>query len=127
MASRTPAAYKTYISSNGINATVIENQPAYLSGFDAFNLSTANIVYLKLYDKATTPNPATDTPVAVYPIAKAESQIPGGAIVNFRHVVAFSKGIAFVLVTGHDDTNTSGVTADSVRLNFRIIKDSFWI
>lgn len=92
------------------NATNVKNAPGALGFLFVVN-TTATLYYLKLYNKASTPAPASDNAllIAVIPIPASATgagisiPIPGGA--------AFTTGIGYALTGGSGDTdNTSAAT-----------------
>lgn len=88
------------------NATSVKNTPGRLYSILVNNLNAA-VRYLKFYDKASAPVPATDTVKYVVPI-------PAGAVVSLSLGVGldFAVGIAFALVTGISNTDATAVTAN---------------
>lgn len=75
--------------------------------------TTATVLYLKLYNKASAPTVGTDTPVATLPCPPAANfawDWPKGR--------SFSIGIAYALTTGSADNDTGAVAAgDIIGLN----------
>jgi len=88
---------------------VIKAGPGQLYELFAFN-STAGIVYVKLYNKATAPTEA-DTPVRVF-------AVPAGGGINPLFVVglAFAAGISARCVTEVADSGTTGPSANGCTL-----------
>lgn len=73
----------------------------------------AGAAYVKLYDKASAPVLAADTPVQVYMIP-AGSSVP----INIPAGLVFALGIAFAITLGTGvDTDTNAVLANQVQLN----------
>lgn len=100
----------TYVSTASTNATVVK-----ASSGTIFNMAYANMgnadVFVKFYNKATTPNPSVDTPVFIWPATKiAHDSIAFGV-----NPVTFPTGIAFAIVSTINDGGN--VTANSVVLN----------
>lgn len=93
------------LSAGSNNATCPKASAGRLYGVTVNNLN-GTIRYLKFYDKASAPNPASDTVKFVVPI-------PAGTVVspNLGPGINFATGIAFALVTGISDTDNTGVTA----------------
>jgi hypothetical protein len=104
-----PSTYSA-ISAASNNATVVKATPGKVYRVQVGN-NNAAIRYLKLYEKATAPAPASDTPVLRYVLPAASSQ----QIAVDRH---FAAGIAFVIVTGGADTNNDSTGATEVFVNF---------
>ena len=102
------------VSANSNNATVVKNSAGQVYGIEVFNVNAA-ARYLKLYDKATAPNPASDTPVKTILIPGSTSG--AGVVTSFTNGLAFSNGIAFILVTGMADTDNNSVGANDVVVN----------
>lgn len=106
------------IGANTTNATVLKAAGGKVGLITAFNLA-ATPVYLKLYDKASTPA-ETDTPVQRY-------MIPGNAagagfvIPMPVEGIAFFSGITFRLVTGIADNDTGAPTASQQLVNIGYI------
>lgn len=100
-ASRIPSA------ANSTNATVALASPGYLESISGYNAAVATR-YLKFYDKATAPTVGTDVPVLTYalPASTAFNIAVGG--------FEFSAGIAYGMVTGAADNNTTALTAGDV-------------
>lgn len=98
-----------------INATVVKASAARLYKIKGYN-AKASVVYLKLWNKATTPAPASDSALIVFSFAlKASDQFD----IDLTPVgYAFSSGLSFTLSTGSANTDaTAVVAADVVGLN----------
>jgi hypothetical protein len=94
------------------NADVVKAALGQVYGIHLQSITIATPVYVKLYDKATTPAPATDTP-------KRTIMIPGGGTtggrwdITFPLGITFGTGIALAIVVGIGDTdNTSLASAN---------------
>lgn len=104
------------VGANSNNATVIKNSAGKLGFVTASNIN-ASAVYLKFYDKATAPDPSTDTPKLIF-------IIPGGATgagTNQNIPAAgldFANGISFILVTGIADTDNTSVSANQQTISY---------
>jgi len=101
------------IGANSDNATVVKASAGNVYAIVAFN-KNASPVYLKLYNKATTPTNG-DTPIKRY-------MIPGGAtgagfVITHPMGVSFSAGISYRLVTGIADNDNTSVTASEQLIN----------
>lgn len=95
------------------NNAVIKASQGQVYFIVAYN-SNAAVRFLKLYNKATAPAPATDTPVISLPIP------PNGGVAIEVGLGAnlFPLGIGFALVTGAaDNDNTSVGAADILGVN----------
>lgn len=104
------------IGANTINATIIKASSGKLGFVSASNVN-ASAVYLKFYDKATAPDPATDVPKLIFIIpggatgAGTNQNIPGSGI-------NFVNGISFILVTGIADTDATAPTASQQTISY---------
>jgi hypothetical protein len=94
------------------NAKLLLTGPTILHSVQASNLNAA-LRYLKLYNKATAPVPATDTPVMVIPIPA------GGAAavnLNFGNLGAkFPLGLGMALTVNAIDTDATAVAAGEIK------------
>lgn len=98
-------------AANSNNATLVSNQRTKLWRVTGYNAAAA-VRYLKLFNKATTPAPGTDTPfmtISLGPTAAFNIPLDG---------LTFQTGLGYGLVTGSADNNNTAVTAaDIVGLN----------
>lgn len=90
------------------NATSVKASAGQVYGYALFN-NTASARYVKLYNKASSPNVGTDTPAFTI-IVPAN----GGANVAWQLGVPFGTGIAFAITGGVADSDTTAVSADDV-------------
>jgi hypothetical protein len=95
-------------SANSNNATVAKASAGSVKFIDAVN-TTGAVIYLKLYNKATAPAPATDNALLMATIA-----LPANSSRNVDLGIAFSAGISYALVTGASDTDNTSVGAGAV-------------
>jgi hypothetical protein len=106
----TPAHYLSAASTNQIN---VKASAGTLLNVTAIN-TTATVYYLKLHDTASTPTAGTTAVVQCYAIPASTS----GNGFTISVPMTFSSGIAFTLVGGIADNDTSnaatGVTVDFV-------------
>lgn len=93
------------------NAAVIKASAGQIYGIDLFNFKAAT-VYLKFYDKASTPNLASDVPILVIPWFQLWART-----VDFPLGVQFSTGIAIAITAGIADTDTTALVANDCVLN----------
>jgi hypothetical protein len=97
------------VAAGSNNAANIKNAAGQVYGVQGINLALYP-VYVKLYDKASAPNPAADTPVrtiAMQSGVRCDDDIPKG--------LAFVNGISIAIVKGiADNDNTSVVANDCV-------------
>lgn len=104
------------VGANSNNATVIKASAGKLGFVSASNIN-ASAVYLKFYDKATAPDPSTDTPKLIF-------IIPGGATGAGTNQaipdagIDFKNGISFILVTGIADTDNTAVSASQQTISY---------
>jgi hypothetical protein len=90
------------------NATNVKASAGQLYGYYAANTSAA-WRYLKFYNKATAPAPATDNALLVLVVALPPA---AAANVSFSTPIPFSSGIGYAVVTGISNTDNSSVTAN---------------
>lgn len=91
------------------NATSVKNAAGQVFGYSLYN-AAAYAVFLKFYNKATSPSPGSDTPVWVV-------GVPASSQVNLSlHVpLTFGTGIAYAVVKGiANNDNTSVAASDCV-------------
>lgn len=108
----------SFVAAASNNATIVKTSAGQVYGYSIFSIDQTP-VYLKFYDLATTPSPATDngslilrigvTAVASALGQKREEFFPMG--------IAFSAGISIAVVTGIADTNNSSVSASEILVN----------
>lgn len=98
-------------SAASTNATSVKASAGQLYSVTATNNSTS-ARYLKFYNKASAPNPASDTPVLRIMIPAS-----GGITADYSKGLVFGTGIAYAVVTGAGDTNTGAVGADECQIN----------
>lgn len=91
-----------------INATVVKASQANLLGLHLYN-NTASAKFLKLYNKATAPAVASDTPVMTIPI-------PPNNFVSLTHDIGinFAAGLAYVITGAIGDTDATATAVDDV-------------
>jgi hypothetical protein len=102
-----------YLSAASTNQTVVKASPGTLMNVTAIN-TTATVYYLKLHDTASTPTAGTTAVVQCYAIPASTS----GNGFTISVPMTFASGIAFTLVGGIADNDTSnaatGITVDFV-------------
>lgn len=88
------------------NAELLAGAAYYLTQVRAVN-TTGAVIYLKLYDKTASPNPAVDTARTVIALT------PGNNVIDTagRH---FPTGVAMALVTGAAADDNTAVTAGAI-------------
>jgi hypothetical protein len=100
------------------NATNVKNAAGTLYQIDAYNLA-AYPVYIKLYNKATTPAPASDTPVRTIMVpANATPANGAGVVVNFGPAgLALGTGIGYAITKGQAANDNTAVLLGDCTLN----------
>ena len=87
---------------------VVKASSGQLCGF-VFTNRNASERFVKLYNKTTAPAPASDTPVATFPV-KGSDRLE----VEFPHPVEFTTGISMLGVTGIADTDNTAPSANDL-------------
>ncbi|TGP65458.1 hypothetical protein EN868_03145 [Mesorhizobium sp. M2D.F.Ca.ET.225.01.1.1] len=107
---RIPSSSSRIVSSaNTTNATVAKASAGWLSSIVGLN-TTGSAIYLKLYNKATSPTVGTDTPVLTIPI-------PASGFFSISLNTApyyFSTGISYALTGAAADADTTAVAAGAI-------------
>lgn len=111
------ATSATLISAASTNATSLKASAGNVYSINVGNNSTTQIVYLKLYNKASSPTVGTDTPVAVF-IVPAASVGGAGSNLTFPVGKAFTTGIAYAITGGIAHTDNTAVSANQVCVTF---------
>jgi len=101
----------TLNSAASTNATTVKASSGLMYNFIATNLANQPR-YVKFYDKATTPNPASDTPDYVIPLQNGQTITLALGVAPF----IFHHGISFAIVTSI--TGGGNVGANDVVLSF---------
>ena len=97
------------------NATSLKATAGQVYSIQAFN-NSANIAYLKFYNKASAPAPATDTPVKT--ILIPANSLGSGAVFDFGNLgLQFATGIAFAIVGGIAVDDNTAVAANETVVN----------
>ena len=96
------------VLSNTTNSTVVKSTKGQLYRITGFNKSAGAVPFhLKIYDKATAANPASDVPKIVYTFPPDLSTPP----LIVPHGVAFANGIAILVTLGIADTDNTSIAA----------------
>lgn len=95
------------------NAAAIKASAGQVYGWEIYNAAAA-ARYVKLYNKATTPAPATDNALLKEVIGIAAGQ---RAFYNSENGIAFSSGIGIAAVTGIADTDNTSTTLNDLVFN----------
>ena len=99
------------VAAASTNATVVTDAAARLTGWYLSNKANG-WRYVKLYDKASAPNPATDTPKLTIALPRLSS-----ATVGLDSPLEFENGIALLLTTGLADTDSAAVGAGDLHVD----------
>lgn len=99
------------VSAATTNATTVKASPGVMYNFIATNVSNQTC-YVKFYDKATTPNPTTDSPDYILAIQNGQTLSLALGVAPF----VFHSGISFAIV--NTATDGGAVHAGDVVLNF---------
>ena len=101
------------ISAASNNATSIKASSGQVYGYEIYNTNAA-VRYVKLYNKASAPAPATDNALLKRTIA-----VPPGVRAWFHTTngIVFSTGIALAAVTGIADTDNTSVGANDLTID----------
>lgn len=94
------------------NATVVKASAGRLWHVNGFNAAAA-VRYIKFYDKATAPAPATDNTLLALVFA-LQASVPFSFALGGMWGFPFLTGIGFALVTGASDTDNTAVTAADI-------------
>jgi hypothetical protein len=101
------------LSAAGINATNVRSGFGYLIGWSIAN--TTNVArYVRLYDKASAPVPASDVPFfrLVIPPSDGKSEM-----VFSSSPIWLARGLAYDITAASPDTDTTAVSAGDVIVN----------
>ena len=104
------------ISAATINATVVKASEGWLCYIMASNVNAA-VRYLKFYDKATTPAPASDSALLKLVVALPVTSTNPVMMDFGDNSIHFASGIAIVCVTGISDTDATAVAASEQNIN----------
>jgi len=77
----------------------------------------ATVIYLKVYDKATAPDPSADAASIKLRFAVPSLATGAGFVWSVPQGMDFPTGLGFALVTGAADTDETAVTANEVMVN----------
>lgn len=102
------------LSTADSNLNTIKASAGTLFRLEAFNTGAA-VAYLRIYDKASNPAPASDTPKRRYTIPA--STTGAGFVVEYLKGRPFASGIAYDITAGVADTDTTAIAAGQVVLN----------
>jgi hypothetical protein len=97
--------------------TNVKNTAGVLYSLEASNTNTSPR-YVKLYNKSSAPDVASDASLIVFRFAIPGS---GGIALSWPAGKLFSSGISFVLVTGATNTDAVEVAANEIMLNLSYV------
>lgn len=103
------------VDSTAVMAGVVKASAGRLGFISAFNAG-ATPAYVRIYNKATAADPATDVPI-YRGIIPANNSVGGGFIQPIIIGVTCSNGIAFRVTGGVKDTDTAALVANTIYLN----------
>lgn len=87
-----------------VTSTSVSTKKTRLLTIDAQNKGSAP-AYLRIYDKATAPAPASDTPVMTFMIP-----VGGGKVNEKNMALELKSGLAFAITAGSGDMDATNVT-----------------
>lgn len=90
-------------AANSTNATSLKASAGQVYGIDVFNVAAYN-VFLKLYNKASSPTVGTDTPFMTIPV-----QASGGVSLRWNMGLPMGTGIAYAITKLQADSDTTVV------------------
>lgn len=103
-------------SAASTNATVVKASAGELGFIYAVNLNAA-VRFLNLYNKSTTPAPATDNALLIAKLPIPGSTTGAGFMLPVPEgVSSFTSGISYATVTGASDTDNTSVAANEIFL-----------
>lgn len=105
------AAAFSYVAAASANLTSVTHAPTTLTGLIVMNTS-ANPRFVRLYNKATAPVPASDVPVLRFPLPAGD-----GLVLPLAISLWFSAGLAFDITGAAADSDTTVVVAGDVTIN----------
>jgi hypothetical protein len=100
------------------NATSLKASAGKVGGW-VFSNANAAARYVKFYNKASAPAPATDTPVFVVAVPGGTAALPTVVTSNDAVGMAFATGIAFAVVGGMGDTDNTSVSAGDMSVDIK--------
>jgi hypothetical protein len=108
------STHRQVVSDASINATVIKDSAGQIVYLNARNNSRL-VRHLKLYDKATAPDPATDKPFQVI------SLFPQAGPAMMVGAINFKAGIALTITARLEDTDTGPTAVDDVIVKMNVL------
>jgi hypothetical protein len=105
----------SYVATATTNATLVAGRPADLTGWSVVNTSAA-VKYVRVFNKATAPVPASDAALIVLRIPLAAGQRSDVQIASNGEWM--SAGLAFNITGAAADTDTTVTAAGDVTVAF---------
>ena len=105
-----------FVSEASTNAKIIKGGPGQVTAIWCTNINAA-IRFLKFYDVAQAPNPATDRPVFVCGIPGGGAPGAGGSIA-VPGAICFDNGIGIAIVQLAADTDATAVALGEIVVSF---------
>jgi hypothetical protein len=105
----------TLISAATTNLNTPKSSAGQIYNIQAFNTNASSVRYLKIYNKASNPTLASDTPIAVYMIPSGG----GGVVVEISNGIACSNGIAIAITGAVANNDTTAISASEVVVNIQ--------
>ncbi len=99
------------------NKTSVTTSATTLHGWYIVN-TAATPRWVRIYNKASAPDPTTDTPVLRFVIPANGSSLGGGTNLDSSVGIALSLGLGFDITAAAGDTDQTACTAGDVTLNF---------
>jgi hypothetical protein len=99
------------VSTASTNINVVKASPGNLYSITVFGL-TANVRYLKMYNKATSPVIASDSGLIRFLMPIPTSASAAGATINFTRPVNFSNGISIAITGAIGATDATAIAAN---------------
>ena len=99
------------VSAASTNINVVKGSPGNLYSITAIGI-TANLRYLKVYNKATAPVIASDSALWRFTVPIPCSVSGGGATVNFTKPINFSAGISIAVTGAIGTTDATAIAAN---------------
>lgn len=106
-----------FVLANSNNATLVKSTPGNLYNIQVFNL-TGTLFYLKFYNKASSPAPATDNALLVKVIPVPANSSGAGVAIDFSTPIFFSTGIALAVVANVSNTDNTSVPSNAGVVNY---------
>ncbi len=101
-------------SAASTNATLVNGSPCRLRSF-IFTNNAIYPVFVKFYDKATTPVPGTDTPAFKVTVpAGASANLPGSNLYYDGSPIPFANGLGYAITKAIGDADATVVAVDDL-------------